>query len=96
MGMLLGLVLGLAVAVLVAIFVTKAPIPFVNKAPKTGERSLEPKTASDAPDPNKPLQSKTAKTSDPAGQAAQGGAAPENKDSILGLLGSLEIGRAHV
>ena len=88
-GILIGLVLGLVVAVLVAIFVTKAPVPFVNKAPKTGERSLEPKTAADAPDPNKPLQGKNAKTSDPSGQTAQTGAAPENKDSILGLLGSL-------
>ena len=87
-GMLIGLVLGLVVAVLVAIFVTKAPVPFVNKAPKTGEKVLEPKTAGDAPDPNKSLHSKNSKTSDPAAPAS-GQTEPENKDSILGLLGSL-------
>ena len=87
-GMLIGLVLGLAVAVMVAIFVTKAPVPFVNKAPKTGEKVLEPKTASDAPDPNKSLHSKNSKASDPS-TAVTGEPPAENKDSILGLLGSL-------
>lgn len=31
LGMMLGVVLGLAIAVAVAIFVTRAPLPFVNK-----------------------------------------------------------------
>jgi cell division protein FtsN len=57
LGFLVGLILGLAVAVAVAIFVTKAPVPFVNKVSK-GERVNEVKSPADAPDPNKPLYGK--------------------------------------
>ncbi len=95
-GFLIGLVCGLGVAVAVAIFVTKAPIPFVNKASKPSERILEPKTGADTPDPNKALQSKAGRPAQPdanaAGQvpAADGNEpAPKEKDSILGLLGSI-------
>jgi cell division protein FtsN len=58
LGFMAGLVFGLAIAVCVAIFVTRAPVPFVNKIGKTADRIAEPKTAADAPDPNKPLYSK--------------------------------------
>ena len=58
LGFMLGLVLGLAVAVVVALFITRAPVPFVNKTGRT-DRVIEPKSVADAPDPNKPLQSKS-------------------------------------
>ena len=58
LGLIIGLVIGLAIAVVVALLVTKATIPFVNKAPRA-----VPGVASDAesgklPDPNKGLYSK--------------------------------------
>jgi len=66
-GFLAGLIIGLMIAVVVAIFVTRAPVPFVNKVGKANER-IEPKAAADAPDPNKPLYSKSrpATSADPA------------------------------
>ncbi len=78
-GILMGLILGLVVAVLVAVFVTKAPVPFVNKAPGAGTRvepKLDAKTdtkATPAPaspvvaegtDPNRSMNAKNAKPSD--------------------------------
>ena len=57
-GFLGGLILGLAIAVIVALFVTQGSAPFVNRAGRAPERSLEPKSAAEAPDPNLPLQSK--------------------------------------
>ena len=55
-GIIVGLVLGLAIAVVVALFVTKATIPFVNKAPRT-PTATEPDNGK-LPDPNKGLYSK--------------------------------------
>ena len=54
LGMMLGIVIGLAVAVAVAVFVTRAPLPFVNKVVRTGDRIVEPRTPAEAPDPNRP------------------------------------------
>lgn len=58
LGFMAGLIFGLSVAVFVAIFVTRAPVPFVNKVGKNSDRIIEPKSAAEAPDPNKPLYSK--------------------------------------
>ena len=59
LGLIIGLVLGLLVALGVAIYVSKVPVPFMNKGT---QRSAEP-TASDAEknkdwDPNAPLYGK--------------------------------------
>ncbi|NBS66341.1 MAG: hypothetical protein EBT33_18720, partial [Betaproteobacteria bacterium] len=54
LGMMLGIVIGLAVAVAVAVFVTRAPLPFVNKVVRSGDRIVEPRTPAEAPDPNRP------------------------------------------
>lgn len=58
LGFMIGLVIGLAIAVVVALFVTRAPVPFVNKAGRAPDKVLEPRTPADAPDPNAPLYSK--------------------------------------
>lgn len=58
LGFLIGLVFGLALAIVVAMFVTRAPVPFVNKANRAPERVIEPKSHNEAPDPNAPLYSK--------------------------------------
>ena len=57
-GLLAGILIGLGTALSVAIFVTKAPVPFLNKATRAPERALDPKTPEAAPDPNKPLFSR--------------------------------------
>jgi cell division protein FtsN len=96
-GLMIGLILGLLVAVMVAVFVTKAPVPWVTKVgkhqdSKVGEnKPVELKVGSEMPDPNKSLNSKNSKIGEaPAPGTAQGETAQsENKDSILGLLGSL-------
>src|SRR5690606_9413322 len=52
LGFMIGLIAGLSIAVVVAIFVTRAPVPFVNKANRAPERVIEPKSQAEAPDPN--------------------------------------------
>jgi Tfp pilus assembly protein PilW len=46
-GFMIGLIVGLAVAVVVALFVTRAPVPFVNKAGRASDRpsGAAPKSA---------------------------------------------------
>lgn len=57
-GVVIGLILGLAAALLVALFVTKAPLPFVDKFSREPEKlSLPP--AQQATDPNQSLYSQT-------------------------------------
>ncbi len=58
MGVVIGLVVGLAIAAGVALFVTKATVPFINKAPRV-LTSGEPEGGK-LPDPNKGLYSKDA------------------------------------
>jgi len=67
-GLLAGILIGLGTALAVAIFVTKAPVPFLNKTARAPERALDPKTPEAAPDPNKPLFSRS--RLDPAAPAA--------------------------
>ncbi len=58
LGFLVGLIAGLSIAVVVAMFVTRAPVPFVDKGNLTSERTLEPQSLSEAPDPNASLHAK--------------------------------------
>jgi cell division protein FtsN len=95
-GLMIGLILGLLVAVMVAIFVTKAPVPWVTKVGKpqetrtTENKPVELKVGSEIPDPNKSLYGKNSKAGEtPTAPASTDPAQSENKDSILGLLGSL-------
>lgn len=71
LGIMLGIVIGLAVAVAVAIFVTRAPLPFVNKVARGGDRIVEPKSPAEAPDPNRPSAARQRPAAD-----AQSAAAP--------------------
>ncbi len=56
LGLIIGIVLGLGIAVAVALLVTKATIPFVNKAPRAVV-AAEPE-GTKLPDPNRSLYSK--------------------------------------
>ena len=58
-GMVIGLLIGLAVALGVALYVTKAPVPFVNKVPvrPPGQEAAEAERNRNW-DPNSPLAGK--------------------------------------
>ena len=83
LGLVVGLLVGLALALAVALYITKAPIPFVNKVPgRTAEQDTVEAERNRNWDPNAPLASKSAPrplgaASGPAGLPAAGtGALP--------------------
>ena len=68
-GLTVGLLLGLGLALAVALYVTKVPVPFINKVP---QRTVEEASQAEKNrnwDPNAPLAGKTA-ASAPSGAAA--------------------------
>ena len=68
-GLVVGLLLGLALALGVALYVTKVPLPFINKVPqRTAEQDAAEVERNRNWDPNAPLGGK------PAGRAAASGA----------------------
>lgn len=76
LGFAVGLIFGLSLAVVVAMLVTRAPVPFVNKAGRAPERVLEPKSQAEAPDPNAPLYSRARAGQEPTAPAPPVAAAP--------------------
>jgi len=62
MGLIVGLLLGLGIALGVALYVTKAPVPFVNKLPqRTAEQDAQEAERNKNWDPNAPLAGRTTK-----------------------------------
>ena len=60
LGFILGLIVGLAVALVVAVYVTKVPIPFMNKAlSRNAEQDAAEVKKNKDWDPNAPLYGKT-------------------------------------
>ena len=60
LGLVFGLLLGLGIALAVALYVTKAPIPFVNKVPpRTAEQDAAEAARNRNWDPNAPLAPRT-------------------------------------
>jgi cell division protein FtsN len=56
LGLIVGLLVGLAVALGVALYITKVPIPFVNKVPqRTAEQDAQEAERNRNWDPNAPL-----------------------------------------
>lgn len=94
-GALAGLLLGLIVAAVVAFYVTKAPVPFVDRASRQGDAGKLPDPRQ-APDPNAGLYGRDgAAGSSPTGPTATapvplpgagGGAEPSRKSDDLGAL----------
>jgi cell division protein FtsN len=75
LGIVVGLLVGLALALGVALYITKAPIPFVNKVPpRTAEQDSAEAERNKNWDPNAPLAGKAGQRP-PAGAAASGVAA---------------------
>ncbi|HEY0955251.1 MAG TPA: SPOR domain-containing protein [Roseateles sp.] len=63
LGMIVGLLLGLAIALAVALYITKVPIPFVNKVPqRTAEQDAAEAERNRNWDPNAPLAGKAARS----------------------------------
>ncbi len=60
LGMVVGLLVGLALALAVALYITKAPVPFINKVPqRTAEHDREEAERNKQWNPNAPLGSKS-------------------------------------
>lgn len=80
LGLILGLLLGLALALAVALYVTKAPVPFVNKVPpRTADHDAAEAERNKNWDPNAGLVGKVPRPADAAASsavAASGPAAP--------------------
>ena len=72
-GLIVGLLVGLAVALVVALWVTKAPVPFVNKLPQRGaDQDAAEAERNKNWDPNAPLAGKSlAKPASPGGTATE-------------------------
>ena len=63
LGLIVGLLIGLAVALGVALYITKVPIPFVNKVPqRTAEQDAAEAERNRNWDPNAPLAGKAARS----------------------------------
>jgi cell division protein FtsN len=76
LGLIVGLLVGLALALGVALYVTKVPVPFVNKVPqRTPEQDAAEAERNKNWDPNAPLAGKPVKPAS-APQAASGAALP--------------------
>ena len=76
MGLVTGLLIGLAVALGVALYITKAPVPFMNKVPqRTAEQDTAETERNRNWDPNAALGGKTAARAASAVAAAQTAAA---------------------
>lgn len=86
LGVVVGLLVGLSIALGVALYITKAPVPFVNKVPqRTAEQDQAEQARNKNWDPNAPLAGKTAKApvaaSSPASGPPAAGPAPADTAS---------------
>ena len=69
MGLIVGLVIGLALALGVALYITKAPVPFVNKVPqRSADQDAVEAQRNKNWDPNAPLASKVPRPATPAAE----------------------------
>ena len=92
-GLIVGLLIGLALALGVALYVTKVPVPFINKVPqRTAEQDAAEARKNRDWDPNAPLASRPA-------QAASGAVTPSGTPSTrdpAALLAGGSAGAASV
>jgi cell division protein FtsN len=82
LGFILGLVVGLTVALVVAIYVTKVPIPFLNKGlSRNAEQDAAEQKKNKDWDPNAPLYGKSPAANAPADKPAVNPVAPPSPPS---------------
>ncbi|MFI4931341.1 MAG: SPOR domain-containing protein [Burkholderiales bacterium] len=84
MGLIIGLLLGLGLALAVALYVTKAPVPFVNKVPqRTPEQDAAEAERNKSWDPNAPLANKpSARASAPVAGPTTPAAPPAKASAV--------------
>ncbi len=71
LGLIIGVVIGLAVALIVALYVTKTPVPFVNKGQnRTPEQDAAEEKKNKDWDPNAPLYNKSKPAAAPSPKVA--------------------------
>ncbi|CAB3710191.1 hypothetical protein LMG26690_03154 [Achromobacter animicus] len=106
-GALAGLLIGLIVAAVVAFYVTKAPVPFVDRASRQGDTGKLPDPRS-APDPNAGLYGRDGAAGAPptgptatapaplpgAGAPSKGDETPAKLDDLGALIATLPTSRA--
>ncbi|SIT19195.1 SPOR domain-containing protein [Achromobacter sp. MFA1 R4] len=106
-GALAGLLIGLIVAAVVAFYVTKAPVPFVDRASRQGDTGKLPDPRN-APDPNAGLYGRDGAAGAPptgptatapaplpgAGTPAKGDETPAKLDDLGALIATLPTSRA--
>jgi cell division protein FtsN len=63
-GLAIGLLVGLAIAVVVTLYMSRSPVPFVDKIKRPGDRP-EAATPADVPDPNRSMQKNRPATTEP-------------------------------
>lgn len=77
LGLIVGLLVGLAVALGVALYITKVPIPYINKVPqRSAEQDIAEAQKNRNWDPNAGLQGKSASRASAAASAASAASAP--------------------
>jgi len=86
-GLLAGLLIGLVVAAAVAFYVTKAPVPFVDRATRDGVRRPAPDPRN-APDPNVGLNRPSAAL--PSTRQTSPSAPTQQTDDLGSLIASLD------
>jgi len=94
-GLVIGLLAGLGVALVVALYITKAPVPFVNKVPqRTAEQDAAEAERNRHWDPNAPLAGKNPARPNPA--ASEPAAAPVSAPSapVAAAAGAASAPRA--
>ena len=86
LGVVVGLLVGLSIALGVALYITKAPVPFVNKVP---QRTVEQDQAEQARnknwDPNAPLAGKPPRTTAAAASAAASASDPAAPAAVVSI-----------
>ncbi len=81
-GIIIGVVLGLAAALAVAVYVTKVPVPFLNKGPsRSAEQDAAESKKNQNWDPNAPLYGRNPAKTQAATPAAPASAAVAGKDA---------------
>lgn len=86
LGLVVGLLAGLALALGVALYITKAPVPFMNKVPqRTAEQDAAEAERNKTWDPNAPLAPQLPRT---AGNAASGPATAMAPAAVPGGMSS--------
>ena len=94
-GLAIGLLVGLAIAVVVTLYMSRSPVPFVDKIKRPGDRP-EAATPADVPDPNRSMQkNRPASTEPPVAvtpPAAPGTDAPSTAPAAPGTAASTTPG----